>query len=1711
MDLEVDPRETNSLKELAQSCAQQLHQIAQEEETREANVNARDGFWASRQSAEFNLWCSKIGVNSEGLRSIDVRLKDVPEICKLLQHLLQSLHHDLLALYQYDDGAHTQVGDTDNSQDDTGSGSEASSLSFASLSSSEDSQSNNTTDGPLEPGQKGRMELTKHISDTIDRLQGQARRIERAGAQHRRTRIELYRNKERPKQIYEGLKKLGIWKANDQFKAAPQIVKERMAESFARRRIRFEYIREHQKKRAKNGSAPPLKSNDGDTEAPIEQKKVVPIRSDNLVTTHPHDQRTLFSETVNTRYDLPPERRKKPRAESVRSIALRHPGFLPPPQIQGGKFQCPYCLLEFREREAENSRWSQHVMQDFEPYFCTVEDCEAPFDIPNSFDDLLDHLQSHVPVRHHIDEPDGEHREYLEKEFEHHIKSHGEVSDETMATMKEASRRKGAFLFDSCPFCGGYPDVLEKRFPDRDALDAQNELRKHIKQHMQEIALFLPPYRSDILDEDDDLKGSDVTRRRSKTDETIGDPDDFLEHCGREDCDDCKSAGEDLKALDPPEIQIEHTTKQGWTCCRCGNNYSGVNYCAHCEGHEKCQKCITYERDCSLDGNWTYLLDDKSVYDRSDVTDDDLFTDERLQPFIMSFAFRSLESIQLENKNDHNHPPQWVPASERADAVRRVAENHFDFREEIAQLHEHPPFATATNAEILRYLLVYYGFRPREASPALWIAAGNGQLDDARQLLANQKLFPPDNPHESLPKEDVQAENTYQDGKIDYKGHSENELDPTDIIYHDGVSYLIDALEHVDEGDRTEAFYEEAAIWIEWKTFDYETPQSERKSQRNFEDHTAVLKTLNEGDQAGQFRIPRCLGYFKETEIVLCGFVFEKPNSFDRVVSLRDLLTSTNADLPTLADRIRLMYLLYATIKHFHASRYAYYNIRSDSILFFRSNDPIEFLEFRITQPYMSGSAFSGAHLGDLRIGKDKRPTYAFPKHDLDDYIKMDEMHDLYSLGIVLLEIAHWKPLDEIIDISMISEELNHSREVRTKLLSLGEPHVLRDTAHVVGEIITGLIRACLEGVSDSDAFEKFQCMVQQEFPGTPSNDREQIHQSLDVEYVSDKQIKSALETQGRDSNRTNIAGTSSSAEDEEKQSAAMTSTQTSSQSRPDQIQTPPDSSDDDEPGHSIGNLRGLQEALQHIDVKRVPEPDSSGLAVDREEQGHDRDSPDPVATKPQHQHTEAPHETYSDVSSAYVSPYLDSFETDQPSPLLNAQNDPQHTHDPVKQFGQFNLNDSNAHISPSHSLAPEGRIRTVRPPSDGESEHLPRPKGILKRPTSKFPEENAPIREGVSLSKVSREESGIPAGARWTKIDRRLVDVAALEEAKERFEERLDFIVSDRHDEKDTVYPRRRSGRSYADTTYTDPSDTHDDKVIARRVDNDLYYDTYSYRDPPVIHTHGERARRQEREDLVDNAYSYTDPASMYRDTEPAWRVDRSQRSAREFGPPPSTRGFDRINARATSEVEPPSSPRTREYVIREHERPTSLLERPSIAIYDSHTHAPYSDRSRPKKVYNIEEKQPIISVNRPSRPTYNPGYHEDRQQRPSVLRIVDTPTTERERERERRMRSPVRVREPSPEVRERPRPIKKPEITISKSSGRAPGPPPMPQMFQRGETVLCISHSPSSQRLLRRSIVTDVRFNSNTKKYEYELKITENGADSKQKWVAEKDIRAM
>ncbi|KAK6081563.1 hypothetical protein SCUP234_04768 [Seiridium cupressi] len=89
---------------------------------------------------------------------------------------------------------------------------------------------------------------------------------------------------------------------------------------------------------------------------------------------------------------------------------------------------------------------------------------------------------------------------------------------------------------------------------------------------------------------------------------------------------------------------------------------------------------------------------------------------------------------------------------------------------------------------------------------------------------------------------------------------------------------------------------------------------------------------------------------------------------------------------------------------------------------------------------------------------------------------------------------------------------------------------------------------------------------------------------------------------------------------------------------------------------------------------------------------------------------------------------------------------------------------------------AEQKQVRVVSPPRD-KSDSKPI-KGILKQPTSQFPEDNNPIREGVAPHKDDKTKKDVPSGARWTKINRRMVNPEALTIGKERFEVRDDAVI---------------------------------------------------------------------------------------------------------------------------------------------------------------------------------------------------------------------------------------------------------------------------------------------------------------------------------------------
>jgi len=313
----------------------------------------------------------------------------------------------------------------------------------------------------------------------------------------------------------------------------------------------------------------------------------------------------------------------------------------------------------------------------------------------------------------------------------------------------------------------------------------------------------------------------------------------------------------------------------------------------------------------------------------------------------------------------------------------------------------------------------------------------------------------------------------------------DTELSILDIQPVNGASFP----DEVEEGDRTEATYKGASVWIEWKPNEDAGPgmpdgHVDPKIKSRVQKLAALLKQNN---RKVQFRAPHCLGYFvdeSEDRESRFGLVFEKPPtvpSSTEPTTLRRLIEASNRpnstfDTPSLTDRINLMRLLSETVERVHAVDWLHKGLRSANILFFIKRGEAEHsVDVDFSDAYISGFHYSRPATNDDLT---ERPTdnawadiYRHPTvqstGNREDTTSTRESYkksfDLYSLGIVLLEIAYWKTIDQILNINLDTARPKQTWPVMDRLLSR-EPQHLRFVKSYLGNTVEEVVRSCLVG-----------------------------------------------------------------------------------------------------------------------------------------------------------------------------------------------------------------------------------------------------------------------------------------------------------------------------------------------------------------------------------------------------------------------------------------------------------------------------------------------------------------------------------------------------------------------------------------------------------------------------------------------------------------------
>ncbi|KAI3399378.1 hypothetical protein diail_7105 [Diaporthe ilicicola] len=296
--------------------------------------------------------------------------------------------------------------------------------------------------------------------------------------------------------------------------------------------------------------------------------------------------------------------------------------------------------------------------------------------------------------------------------------------------------------------------------------------------------------------------------------------------------------------------------------------------------------------------------------------------------------------------------------------------------------------------------------------------------------------------------------------------------------------------------------------WVEWKDYERQMPGVASPPKEIIIERVRKLAALlNHSPKPKEFRTPRCLGFFdmapppsqktktekirgvsgeeereeEEGDILNCrlGLIFERSQDpslhpTNPPVSLHDLLSSSPR--PSVTQRIRLAHAISHSLFYLHAVNWLHKGLRSANILFLRTTSGA----IDHGAPMLSGFDFSRpARPGEMTEVPPARAhddLYRHPRAQSSVAGSADgdgdgararsrRSFDIYSLGVLLVEIAHWRTVDHVLGIEagetggVISPRT--ALGVRARLLQDG---VLAEVGACMGEMFEGATRRCVAG-----------------------------------------------------------------------------------------------------------------------------------------------------------------------------------------------------------------------------------------------------------------------------------------------------------------------------------------------------------------------------------------------------------------------------------------------------------------------------------------------------------------------------------------------------------------------------------------------------------------------------------------------------------------------
>jgi hypothetical protein len=283
------------------------------------------------------------------------------------------------------------------------------------------------------------------------------------------------------------------------------------------------------------------------------------------------------------------------------------------------------------------------------------------------------------------------------------------------------------------------------------------------------------------------------------------------------------------------------------------------------------------------------------------------------------------------------------------------------------------------------------------------------------------------------------------------------------------------ALQQIDSPGSTK----ENWVYVEFKPYEI-NPRRPRSSQETLTRAHCLANLLRhaKAPEAGFHTLRlRCLVQQTRPSPRL-AFIFDLPPGLaPEPITLLEAIEDKDGTerRPTLGERFKMARSLAETLFQFHSVGWLHKSIRSENVLLFRDQQTQTII---YPHPYLVGFEFSRDVTDSSTVERDgllerniyRHPDRQGPPEDAPGN-RFSVLHDIYALGVVLLEVGLWRPV-------MGYEEWRDcgGADERKRML---EEHAVERLPHYMGTGYTDAVLACLKGE------------IADEVRGEPSNDVE--------------------------------------------------------------------------------------------------------------------------------------------------------------------------------------------------------------------------------------------------------------------------------------------------------------------------------------------------------------------------------------------------------------------------------------------------------------------------------------------------------------------------------------------------------------------------------------------------------------------------------------------